>query len=119
MSVTVQEVVRLFPGRGINGEIVEEATATAAARLELHIDLPALQVELEQAMLNFDTLPRHCWQPLTTVVAGNPPVASPRASFVICKIRHATTICTANKRRKRAAVSNCRCSMRQPLLSTL
>ena len=54
MSVTAQEIVRLFLGRGIRGEIVEEATGTVAARMELHIDLPALQVELEQAMLNFD-----------------------------------------------------------------
>ena len=64
---------RIFVGRGLRGEPVEEETDEAAQLVELSVELlPALQVELEQAMLNFDTLPRHVWLPLTTTVAGEP-----------------------------------------------
>ena len=63
---------RLYISRGLRAEILEEATDDLDAKLELSVDLAAIQVELEQVMLNFDTLPRHCWMPVTTTVGGMP-----------------------------------------------
>jgi hypothetical protein len=67
-----EEARRIYIGRGLRGETLEEATDDADEQIELSVDLPALQVELEQAMLNFDLLPRHVWLPLTSSVAGDP-----------------------------------------------
>jgi hypothetical protein len=67
-----EAVTRIFVGRGLRGEPVEEATDEAAQLVELSVNLAALQVELEQAMLDFDLLPRRCWMPLSTTVGGIP-----------------------------------------------